>query len=104
MTIQTRIDELSKELQELNRQKENLDFFKENNFTSLLDVADELESKHEVLHDVIQAVIDNQLEKNPKQMDDREKEIWFASTLSKMIKINQIMGGVISEIEKMGKE
>lgn len=101
MTIQNRIDELSNELQELNRQKENLDFLKAHNFTGLLDVSDELESKYEVLHGVIQAVINNQLEKNPKQMDDREKEIWFASTLSRMNKINQMMGGVITEIDNM---
>lgn len=101
MSIQTRIDELSKELKELNRQKENINFFKENNFTSLLDLADELENKYEILQGIIQKVINDQIEKDPKRMDDREKEIWFASTLSRMMKINQLMDGVISEIKKM---
>jgi hypothetical protein len=100
-TIENRINELSIELTELNRQKENLKFLKENNFTNLINVADELESKYETLYKEIQAVIDHQMDKDPRQKNEKEKEIWFGSTLSKMIRMNQLMIAVIQELKTM---
>ncbi len=99
MGLKKRIKELSEETQELNRQLESLEFIKKNNFTSLFDVADEIENKHNDLHGVIQAVINNQIEKNPKQMESKERETWFSITLTKMNKINELLDILISEIK-----
>lgn len=84
--------------------EKNLKFYKENNFTSLLDIANEIENKEEAFHSVVQDLITHQVEKNPKEMNEKEKEIWFTSTLSRLIKINQMLGGVISEIDKIRKD
>lgn len=101
MTVETKITELANEILELNRQRENLAFLKEYNFTRLLDLADEAESKHQNLHVAIQTIIDHQLKNDPKQMDEREREIWFASTSARLERINKLIDGVIEEIDKM---
>lgn len=82
---------------------EKLNFFIENNFTNLIDIVIDSEDREMALSEAIQSLMDHQMNKKPQQMNEREREVWFASTTSRLIKVNQMIGFIISEIEKMKK-
>ncbi|MEC1723929.1 hypothetical protein P9E34_04105 [Schinkia azotoformans] len=83
--------------------EERFEFYVKNEFTPILDVGNEISDKCEAFHDAVQALINHQAEKKPEEMNEKEREIWFTRTLSNMIRINQMMGGVITEIDNMRK-
>lgn len=84
--------------------EENYDFYKVNGYMSLLNVGDQIDYEIEALYNVVQSIITHQVEKKPKEMDKEERDKWFTSTLSQLVKINQMMMGVKSEVIKMTKD
>lgn len=104
MTIQSEINQLLKESQEINRRLGNLEFLNENNFNGLFESAVDIENKEEGFHQAVQALITHQLEKKPKEMNEKERLVWFVSTESSLKKINRLMEDVISEINQMKSE
>ncbi|RDU35480.1 hypothetical protein DRW41_17215 [Neobacillus piezotolerans] len=101
MSIEVAINELTQESQEINRKLETLKFLKENRFESLLSETDELELTTNRLIEKIDEVIQKQIDKNPKEMDERLRQVWFASTNSKLIIIKKKIDDLISEISKL---
>lgn len=99
--IRHQISELKKKDDELSQNLDILGFFHQNDFTSLLDETKGVTERTKSILDVAGALIEHQLDKNPKEMDEREKEIWFASTSAKFKKINNMLDGIISEVNKM---
>lgn len=98
--IDTKIEGVSRKIEVLNHEKEKLVFLQNHNYGILLDVAGEIGEKYELMFPTIQTLIDNQVEKRPDRMDEKEREVWFASTLSKLTRINSMMTGILSDVKE----
>ncbi|MEK5036908.1 hypothetical protein [Sporosarcina sp. FSL K6-3457] len=94
-------DELLKEIEELKLRLEELKFYEENNFEELFEVTIEVENQIETLIQSVSDLITRQSEKRQHYTDLREREVWFASSLSKMSRINKMVDKMVTEVNQM---
>lgn len=99
--MQNKNNKLQEELEELKSRLEELKFYDENNFGELFDKTAEFENKIETFKHSVWDLIERQSENHQHHTDGRDKAIWFASSLSKMIRINKIMEDATNEVNQM---
>lgn len=85
------------------KMKENLNFYKENGYTNILTLADQVEHSKDELDQVVKAIATDQIEKNPKEMHKEERDKWHKKTLSKLVKVNQMLQGTTMEVQRLRK-
>lgn len=104
MTFQALQDELVKNNQEITERMKSLKFLEENGFTSLVDVADKIESEGERLLKEVALMIQQSLDEKPKNMDEKEKQVWFAILISRLTRIHEMVEILATEVESLRKE